>query len=338
VLPDLVIRKFVQICEELEMTALIEVDDGIEMERVLNINGVKFTGINNRSLETFVLYTSNTKMLLERHGDRIREKGILVVGESGLFTPEDVASVQHAGQVCSATSCLLLHKEFAKQFWDRLVGWAKNMKVSNPVEDGCRLGSVVSEEQYEKIKKLISAARSEGATLLYGDGRPQHLRRGLFLAPTITTVVSTFMQIGQEEVFGPVVSVKEFKTESEATNFGLADVVIFHNQERCDGIGVLHLQWDAGGINMIYRLEGKPNFNKGGMLGTRPIWYTPAQLAEISTIRSRNKGRRGSSKKYSEHYGLLFIFHLKLLLRLGLVVFLPGLFYLDSHFTEEYNS
>jgi hypothetical protein len=186
----------------LGIIALIEVHDGREMECPLNINGVKLTGINNRSLETFVLYTSNTKMLLERHGDSIREKGILVVGESGLFTPEDVAYVQNAGQVCNTTSCLQLHKEIAKQFLDGLVGWAKNMNVSDPVEDGCRLGSVVSEEQCEKIKKLISAVRSEGATILYGDDRPQHLIRGLFLAHTIITAVSTSMQIGQEEVFG----------------------------------------------------------------------------------------------------------------------------------------
>jgi hypothetical protein len=52
---------------------------------------------------------------------------------------------------------------------------------------------------------------------------------------------------------------------------------------------------------------------RAGMLGTKTIWYTAAQLAEMSTIRSRNKGRRASSKKYSEHHELLFIFHLKLL-------------------------
>jgi betaine-aldehyde dehydrogenase len=44
----------------------------------------------------------------------------------------------------------------------------------------------------------------------------QHLRRGFFLEPTIITDVSTSMQIWQEEVFGPVICVKEFRTESEA--------------------------------------------------------------------------------------------------------------------------
>lgn len=110
VLPDLDIKYFLRVCKDLGMTALIEVHDGREMERVLKINGVKLIGINNRSLETFVVDTSNTKMLLEKHGDIIREKGILVVGESGLFTPDDVAYVQNAG-----VSAVLVGESLVKQ-------------------------------------------------------------------------------------------------------------------------------------------------------------------------------------------------------------------------------
>ncbi|KAK3123255.1 hypothetical protein QOZ80_8AG0627310 [Eleusine coracana subsp. coracana] len=110
VLPDLDIKYFLRICKELGMTALVEVHDEREMERVLKINGVQLIGINNRSLETFVVDTSNTKMLLEKHGDSIREKGILVVGESGLFTPDDVAYVQNAG-----VSAVLVGESLVKQ-------------------------------------------------------------------------------------------------------------------------------------------------------------------------------------------------------------------------------
>ncbi|EEE68466.1 hypothetical protein OsJ_26862 [Oryza sativa Japonica Group] len=110
VLPDLDIKYFLRICKELGMTALIEVHDEREMERVLNISGVQLIGINNRSLETFVVDTSNTKMLLDMHGDTIREKGILVVGESGLFNPDDVAYVQNAG-----VSAVLVGESLVKQ-------------------------------------------------------------------------------------------------------------------------------------------------------------------------------------------------------------------------------
>lgn len=110
VLTDLDITYFLRICKDLGLTALIEVHDEREMERVLNINGVQLIGINNRSLETFVVDTSNTKTLLDKHGDIIREKGILVVGESGLFNPDDVAYVQNAG-----VSAVLVGESLVKQ-------------------------------------------------------------------------------------------------------------------------------------------------------------------------------------------------------------------------------
>ncbi|KAK0591289.1 hypothetical protein LWI29_038005 [Acer saccharum] len=69
-----------------------------EMDRVLGIEGVELIGINNRNLETFEVDISNTKKLLEgERGQKIREKDIIVVGESGLFTPDDIAYVQEAG-------------------------------------------------------------------------------------------------------------------------------------------------------------------------------------------------------------------------------------------------
>ncbi|KAL5972441.1 hypothetical protein ACLOJK_041696 [Asimina triloba] len=98
VLPDLDIKYMIKVCRVLGLAALVEVHDEREMDRVLGIDGIQLIGINNRNLETFEVDISNTKKLLE--GDRgkaIRDRGILVVGESGLFTPDDIAYVQEAG-------------------------------------------------------------------------------------------------------------------------------------------------------------------------------------------------------------------------------------------------
>ncbi|KAJ6801345.1 betaine aldehyde dehydrogenase 1, chloroplastic-like [Iris pallida] len=146
------------------------------------------------------------------------------------------------GQMCSATSRLILHETIAKEFLERLVAWAKNIKVSDPLEEGCRLGPVVSAVQYAKIKKFISTAKSEGATILSGGGRPKHLKKGYFIEPTIITDVETSMQIWREEVFGPVLCVKTFKSEDEAielandTQYGLGGAVISNDQDRCKRI------------------------------------------------------------------------------------------------------
>ncbi|XP_019701411.1 indole-3-glycerol phosphate synthase, chloroplastic isoform X2 [Elaeis guineensis] len=98
VLPDLDIKYFTKICRMLGLAALVEVHDEREMDRVLSIDGIQLIGINNRDLETFEVDISNTKRLLEgERGEIIHQKDIMVVGESGLFTPKDISYVQDAG-------------------------------------------------------------------------------------------------------------------------------------------------------------------------------------------------------------------------------------------------
>ncbi|XP_042521147.1 indole-3-glycerol phosphate synthase, chloroplastic-like [Macadamia integrifolia] len=98
VLPDHDIGYMTKICKILGLAALIEVHNEREMDRVLRIEGVKLIGINNRDLETFEVDISNTRKLLEgERGQLIQEKGIIVVAESGLFTPDDIAYVQRTG-------------------------------------------------------------------------------------------------------------------------------------------------------------------------------------------------------------------------------------------------
>ncbi|KAK1297267.1 hypothetical protein QJS10_CPB15g01036 [Acorus calamus] len=98
VLPDVDIKYLTKICKILGLVALVEVHNEREMDRVLGIDGIQLIGINNRNLETFEVDISNTKKLLGgARGEAIRERGIIVVGESGLFTPSDIAYVQEAG-------------------------------------------------------------------------------------------------------------------------------------------------------------------------------------------------------------------------------------------------
>ncbi|XP_076909062.1 indole-3-glycerol phosphate synthase, chloroplastic-like [Bidens hawaiensis] len=98
VLADLDIKYMLKICKMIGLTALVEVHDENEMDRMLAIDGIELIGINNRNLATFEVDIGNTKKLLEgKRGETIRQKDIMVVGESGLFTPADIAYVQEAG-------------------------------------------------------------------------------------------------------------------------------------------------------------------------------------------------------------------------------------------------
>ncbi|XP_074314799.1 betaine aldehyde dehydrogenase, chloroplastic-like [Silene latifolia] len=146
------------------------------------------------------------------------------------------------GQICSATSRLLVRENIATEFLDTLMKWIKNIKISDPFEEGCRMGPVISKGQYEKVMKFIATAESEGATILCGGSRPEHLTKGYFVEPTIVSDVSTSMQIWREEVFGPVLCVKTFNSEDEAielandTHYGLGAAVISKDLDRCERV------------------------------------------------------------------------------------------------------
>ena len=111
VLPNQDLKYFTKIAKSLGMAALIEVHTYEEMERVLKLEDVELLGINNRDLGTFKVDLNVTVDLLAGPlGDEVRERGITMVGESGIFTIDDVNVLQEAG-----VGCLLVGESLVKQ-------------------------------------------------------------------------------------------------------------------------------------------------------------------------------------------------------------------------------
>lgn len=98
ILLDKDLEYFLKIAQKLGMTALIEVHDLEELDRVLGLKAeVKLVGINNRDLTDFTVTLDTTTKLLQARGEALQERGIMVVSESGLFTPADLQRVVKDG-------------------------------------------------------------------------------------------------------------------------------------------------------------------------------------------------------------------------------------------------
>jgi indole-3-glycerol phosphate synthase len=97
ILTDQDLAYLLKVARSLGLAVLVEVHDAEEMERALALEGVDLIGINNRDLTSFATDLATTERLMERFGARIRQRGVLLVSESGLFTRHDLDRVVGAG-------------------------------------------------------------------------------------------------------------------------------------------------------------------------------------------------------------------------------------------------
>lgn len=150
----------------------------------------------------------------------------------------------NGGQVCSATSRLLVHKDLEKVILNRLVEVVNNIVIGNGLDEKTILGPLVSEGQWKKVLNYIETGKREGATLLCGGGVPkgEQYKGGYYVQPTIFINVEPHMTIWKEEIFGPVLCCKSFETEQEAielannTDYGLGAAVFSTDKETCKRI------------------------------------------------------------------------------------------------------
>jgi indole-3-glycerol phosphate synthase len=97
ILSDGDLQYFLKIIKALGMTALIEVHTAEELERVLTLEGVNLIGINNRNLMNFAVSLETTQVLMNKYGQQMIDRQILVVSESGIHQPADLQAVAAAG-------------------------------------------------------------------------------------------------------------------------------------------------------------------------------------------------------------------------------------------------
>src|SRR2546421_1789379 len=115
------------------------------------------------------------------------------------------------GEVCNAGSRLFVESKVHDELLEKLVGRAKKMQPSDPLDPKTRLGAIVSQEQMQTVLGYIEAGKKEGAKLIAGGNRVSvDGSKGFFIEPTIFGEVKNDMKIAQEEIFGPVLATLSF--------------------------------------------------------------------------------------------------------------------------------
>lgn len=127
------------------------------------------------------------------------------------------ACFDNSGQSCNAPTRMLVPKARMDEAAAIAARKAEATRPGDPREENTRMGPVVSGTQWKKVQDLIQSGIDEGAVLVTGGtGRPEGLDKGWFVKPTVFANVRNDMTIGQEEIFGPVLSIIPYEDEDDA--------------------------------------------------------------------------------------------------------------------------
>ena len=120
----------------------------------------------------------------------------------------------NTGQVCSAGSRILVHRDVYDEVVERLAARAQGVRMGDPRDEKTSMGPLISDTQMRRVMDYIGVGVNEGAKVVTGGVR--HGERGYYVAPTVFAGVEHEMRISQEEIFGPVAAVIPFEDDEDA--------------------------------------------------------------------------------------------------------------------------
>jgi len=128
------------------------------------------------------------------------------------------SSFANQGQICLCGSRIYVEETIFEKFKKDFVAKVAALKVGNPFDTDTNIGALVSKSHMEKVQSYIEIAKQENGIILYG-GKPVNIvgsEKGYYLQPTVIEIQDNQCRVNQEEIFGPVVTLMSFKTETEA--------------------------------------------------------------------------------------------------------------------------
>lgn len=148
----------------------------------------------------------------------------------------------NAGQICSATSRLLVHEAVADDLHAALAKRIDALVLGDPMDAATQMGPMTSARQRDTVLNYLDVAREECLTVLR-DGTHRTLpAQGYFVAPTLFTEVPLESRLWREEIFGPVLCSHTVADEAEAvrlandSDYGLVGTVVSGDAKRARAV------------------------------------------------------------------------------------------------------
>src|SRR3990170_6673215 len=168
---------------------------------------------------SFTGSSATGKSIAERAGRRLKRVSLELGGKNGVVVLRDAdldlatdgilwSACGTTGQRCTACSRVIVERGVLEPLLERLEARARTLRLGYGLDEAVDVGPLINPGAVEKVASYVDIGRGEGELVFGGmpatDGELAH---GNFFTPTIFSGVKPMDRIGQEEIFGPVLSV-----------------------------------------------------------------------------------------------------------------------------------
>ena len=175
-----------------------------------------------------ISFTGSTAMgrrvseaVARRFGRTILELG----GNNAVIVAEDAdlemavrtilfGAVGTAGQRCTSTRRIIMHKSIARELTERIVKAYGQVTIGDPLVDGTLMGPLVTRGAVEDMMAALEKAKEQGGEILFGGNRIPD-KGEQFVEPTIVRMPEQ-TQIVHNETFAPILYLMEYGDIDEA--------------------------------------------------------------------------------------------------------------------------
>jgi acyl-CoA reductase-like NAD-dependent aldehyde dehydrogenase len=218
------------------------------------VDKVAFTGSTKTGGEIMRLASDPVKRITLELGGKSPN---LVFADADLASaiPSSAWAIYYAaGQSCEARSRMLVEKPLFDDVVSQMAELAGAIRVGDPLDPETQMGSLISTAHRDRVHGFVERGTSEGAEVVAGGALPEG--EGAFYPATVVAATNE-LEIAQEEVFGPVVTVTPFEDEKDAirlandVRYGLMATVWTGDPARGHRIAA-RIKSGTVGINMPY--------------------------------------------------------------------------------------
>jgi len=193
----------------------------------------------------------------------------------------------NAGQVCISVQRVITHPKIAGDFLDALVPRVQRITTGDPRSADTGMGTLITEQEAERVERSIRAAEQDGATVLTGGERD-----GAVISPAVVSGVDPGSRFSQDELFGPAVAVSTAAdwqsaiAQANGTAYGLgagiftSDVSGAVRAIRELDTGTIHINWTP-----LWRADLMPYGGlKGSGIGKEGPRSAVAEMTDVKTV------------------------------------------------------